>query len=225
MHPIPEIDFVPYSTELVLPPLYALRPYLPFTPDSSIFALLSLITWSLFLTWLTAKVCFKEVTPAKHEEVVREEPRDLSGDIASSTAPLTATNTAVDEAMARVVMVAAEREASAKAAVVAAMARAAEATERERAKAAPAAAEATAVVGGARWMQQMTVAEREAAMAAAAAAAEVLRRLDVVSDLLCRMLDAAAAEAADAESKLEAARNARVAAEGRARAERELARG
>jgi hypothetical protein len=63
------------------------------------------MTWSFLLTWLTAKVCFKEVTRADDEEVVRDEPvretepRDLSGD---ATAPLPATNAAVDEAPAAI---------------------------------------------------------------------------------------------------------------------------
>jgi hypothetical protein len=216
MSTIPEIDFVPYSTELVLPPLYGLRPYLPITPDSTMFVLLWLMTWSFLLTWLTAKVCFKEVTRADHEEVVREEPRDLSGDIASSTAQPAATNAAVDDAMARVVMVAAEREASAKAAVVAAMARAVEATKRERATFAAAEAAEAAAAGPFGETHNTTVVEREARMRDAALAAGAAWRVWAADRAAAK---AAWDEAADADFVAEAAWEAA------RRAERELARG
>jgi cytoskeletal protein RodZ len=225
MRAITEINFVPYSTELVLPPLYGLRPYLPFPPDSTMFVLLWLMTWSFLLTWLTAKVCFKEVTRADHEEVIHEEhvretePRDLPGEAA--TAPLPATNAAVDDAMARAAK-AAECEASAKAAMVAAMARAVEATKRERATFAAAEAAEAAAAGPFGEMHNTTPNEREARMRDATAAAGAAWRAWAADRTAAAK---AAAEAADAESKLEAAEAERVAAEGRARAERELARG
>jgi hypothetical protein len=222
MSTIPEIDFVPYSTELVLPPLYGLRPYLPITPDSTMFVLLWLMTWSFLLTWLTAKVCFKEVTRADHEEVVRDEPvretepRNLSDGIASSTAQPAATNAAVDDAMARVVMVAAEREASAKAAVVAAMARAVEATKRERATFAAAEAAEAAAAGPFGETHNTTVVEREARMRDAALAAGAAWRVWAADRAAAK---AAWDEAADADFVAEAAWEAA------RRAERELARG
>jgi len=222
MSTIPEIDFVPYSTELVLPPLYGLRPYLPITPDSRMFALLWLITWPLFLTWLTVKVCFKEVTRADHEEVIHEEPCDLSDGIASSTAQPAATNAAVDDAMARVVMVAVEYEASAKAAMVAAMARAVEATKRERATFAAAEAAEAAAAGPFGETHNTTPNERQARREATAIAAGAAWRVWAADRAAAK---AAWDEAADADFVAEAAFNARVAAEGRARAERELARG
>jgi hypothetical protein len=213
MHPIPEIDFVPYFTELVLPPLYALRPYLPITPDSRMFALLWLITWPLFLTWLTAKVCFKEVTRADHEEVVRDEPVretepcDLSGE--------TATNAAVDDAMVRATK-AAECEASAKAAMVAAMARAVEATKRERATFSAAEAAEAAAAGPFGETHNTTVLEREARMRDAALAAGAAWRVWAADRAAAK---AAWDEAADADFVAEAAWEAA------RRAERDLVKG
>jgi hypothetical protein len=213
MHPIPEIDFVPYSTELVLPPLYALRPYLPFTPDSRMFALLWFIAWPLFLTWLTAKVCFKKVTRADHEEVVHAEPvretepRDLPGEAA--------TNAAVDDAMARAAK-AAECEASAKAAMVAAMARAVEATKRERATFAAAEAAEAAAAGPFGETHNTTPNERQARREATAIAAGAAWRVWAADRAAAK---AAWDEAADADFVEEAAWEAA------RRAERELARG
>jgi hypothetical protein len=109
------------------------------------------------------------------------------------------------------------------AAVVAAMARAAEATERERATfAAAEAAEAAATAAFTFRGRQMAVVEREAAQRDTAIAAGRAWRAWAADRAAAAK---AAAETADAERKLEAARNALVAAEGRAHAERELARG
>jgi hypothetical protein len=46
-----------------------------FQPESrTLAALWFIITWPIFITWLTAKVCFKEPTRADHEEVVLDKP-------------------------------------------------------------------------------------------------------------------------------------------------------
>ena len=77
MPTLPEINFVPYSTEIALLPLpsCALRPHPMFQPESrTLTALWFIITWPIFITWLTAKVCFKEPTRADHEEVVLDKP-------------------------------------------------------------------------------------------------------------------------------------------------------
>ena len=150
-------EIVPYSAKHDLPPSYALVPRPLFTPDYRMFALLWFITWPLFLAWLTAKVCFKEDNRADEEEVVRDEPvRETEpvrvADAAERDYDATAAK-ALEDAMARVVMVSAEAEEAA-AGPARAWARAAEAAERERASfAAAEAAEAAAdTTLGAVWM-------------------------------------------------------------------------
>lgn len=211
-------EIAPYSSKHELPHSYAL---VSFTPDYRMFALLWFITWPLFFAWLTAKVCFKEATHAD-EEVVREEPVRESEPVrvAEATAKAIA---AVEDTMARMVMVAAEREATAKAAVIAAKARAAEVAEREgEAKAAADAAEAVLLARSFGSVLTTTVVEREdREREAVAAAGRAWRQWGEDHAASAK----AAEEAADAERELEAARNARVAAEGRAQAELELARG
>ena len=106
--------------------------------------------------------------------------------------------------------------------MVAAMARAVEATKRERATFAAAEAAEAAAAGPFGETHNTTVVEREARMRDAALAAGAAWRVWAADRAAAK---AAWDEAADADFVAEAAFNARVAAEGRAHAERELERG
>lgn len=80
MPTLPEINFVPYSTEIALlqNPTCALRPHPMFQPEPrTLAALWFIITWPIFITWLIAKVCFKEPTQADEKEIVPAAPEPV----------------------------------------------------------------------------------------------------------------------------------------------------